>query len=565
MSTEVQNAVDPVVALDRGEREWRALSLARRVGLLSDLTVSVAEQARAWVEAASAIKRLRPGSPLVGEEWFSGPYPVLACAAALKESLQALSTGGSPVDGFSFVRAPGGRVGVRVLPHTMFERLLFSGFAIDVWMAPGVAESTVRERAGLAQRTPADTRGVALVLGAGNISSIGTLDVLDQLFAHNRVVVLKLNPVTDPLRPVLERALAPLIAPGFLRIVTGGADVGSALAHDPRIAAVHMTGSSATHDAIVFGTGEQGAANQAAGHRLLEKPITSELGGVSPTIVLPGKWSKADLRFQAEHVVTQKLHNSGFNCVASQVLVLSSDWDQKDEFLDAIRAVMRDAPARPQYYPGCEQRIGRARAAYPMAEELATGWLITGLDLPGGQEPAFRDEYFAPVLGVAELPGVGETFFRAAVDAVNEHLAGTLGVNIIAAPSTLSQLGPSLLEAVAELRYGTVAINAWTAFGYLTQRATWGAFPGHALSDIQSGIGVVHNALLLENPERSVVRGPFRPVPRSVIHGELAVTPKPPWFVTSRTAATTGRRMTAFTAQPSWRALPGIFASALRG
>ena len=565
MSTDVQTAVDPVEALERGERGWRALALAGRASLLSDLTATVAEHARGWVEAASAIKRLRPGSPLVGEEWFSGPYPVLACAAALRESLQALSGGGSPVDGFSFVRAPGGRVGVRVLPHTIFERLLFSGFQVDVWMAPGVEESTVRARAGLAQRTPADTRGVALVLGAGNISSIGTLDVLDQLFAHNRVVVLKLNPVTDPLRPVLERALAPLIEPGFLRIVTGGADVGSGLAHDPRIAAVHMTGSSATHDAIVFGSGEQGEANKAAGHRLLEKPISSELGGVSPTIVLPGKWSKADLRFQAEHIVTQKLHNSGFNCVASQVLVLSSDWDQKDDFLDAIRAVMRSAPARPPYYPGCEQRIGRARAAYPTAEELATRWLITGLDLPGGREPAFRDEYFSPVLAVAELPGVGEAFFRAAIDAVNEHLAGTLGANIIAAPATLSQLGPSLLDGVAELCYGTVAINAWTAVGYLTQRATWGAFPGHTLSDIQSGIGVVHNALLLENPERSVVRGPFRPAPRSVIHGELALTPKPPWFVTSRTAATTGRRMTAFTAQPSWGALPGIFVSALRG
>ena len=564
MSTESTHPVDPVAALEQGEREWKATPLAARVALLSDLSVAVAEHAREWVEAASAIKLLRPGSPLVGEEWLSGPYPVLACVAALSESLQALSRGGSPVDGFSFVRAPGGRVGVRVLPHTIFERLLFSGFKIDVWMAPGVQESTVRERAGLAQRTPAQTGGVALVLGAGNISSIGTLDVLYQLFAHNRVAVLKLNPVTDQLQPVLERALEPLIAPGFLRIVTGGAEVGSELANDPRVAAVHMTGSAATHDAIVFGSGDQGMANKAAGRRLLEKPITSELGGVSPTIVLPGKWSSADLRFQAEHVVTQKLHNGGFNCVASQVLVLSSDWAQKNAFLDAIRAALRSAPAREQYYPGCEARIGRARAAYPAAEELATRWLITGLDLRG-EEPALGDEYFAPVLGVAELPGLGRAFLSAAIGAVNERLAGTLGVNIIAHPSTLSELKPTLLDAVAELRYGTVAINAWTAVGYLAPRASWGAFPGHTLSDIQSGIGVVHNALLLENPERSVVRGPFRPAPRSVIHGELALSPKPPWFVTNHTAATTGRRMTAFTAQPSWGALPGIFASALRG
>jgi aldehyde dehydrogenase (NAD(P)+) len=63
----------------------------------------------------------------------------------------------------------------------------------------------------------------------------------------------------------------------------------------------------------------------------------------------------------------------------------------------------------------------------------------------------------------------------------------------------------------------------------------------------------VHNALLLEGTERMVVRGPFRP------------TPKPPWFVTNRTAAVTGRRLTEFAARPRSSALGGIFASALRG
>ena len=67
MSTESTHPVDPVAALEQGEREWKATPLAARVALLSDLSVSVAEHAREWVEAASAIKLLRPGSPLVGE------------------------------------------------------------------------------------------------------------------------------------------------------------------------------------------------------------------------------------------------------------------------------------------------------------------------------------------------------------------------------------------------------------------------------------------------------------------------------------------------------------------
>jgi aldehyde dehydrogenase (NAD(P)+) len=50
-----------------------------------------------------------------------------------------------------------------------------------------------------------------------------------------------------------------------------------------------------------------------------------------------------------------------------------------------------------------------------------------------------------------------------------------------------------------------------------------------------------------------------------VLHGEKSISPKPPWFVTNRTAAGTGRLLTAFTARPGWRAPTSIFASALRG
>ncbi|MCX4641571.1 hypothetical protein [Streptomyces sp. NBC_01446] len=65
--------------------------------------------------------------------------------------------------------------------------------------------------------------------------------------------------------------------------------------------------------------------------------------------------------------------------------------------------------------------------------------------------------------------------------------------------------------------------------------------------------------------ERTVVRGPFRPAPRSLLRGEVTTSPKPPWFVTNRTAATTGRLLTDFAAAPRWTALPATFASALRG
>ena len=121
---------------------------------------------------------------------------------------------------------------------------------------------------------------------------------------------------------------------------------------------------------------------------------------------------------------------------------------------------------------------------------------------------------------------------------------GSRRVGLLAHPRTLRELGAGFEAALADLRYGCIAVNTWTGLGFLTPTASWGAFPGHTLDNVQSGIGIVHNALLLDGPERTVVRGPFRPSPRSIFHGEWAISPKPPWFVTNRTAATTGRRLT---------------------
>ena len=60
--------------------------------------------------------------------------------------------------------------------------------------------------------------------------------------------------------PIFERALAPLIEPGFLRIVRGGGDIGAYLTQHPSISHVYITGSDATFRAIVWGTG--GAATR---------------------------------------------------------------------------------------------------------------------------------------------------------------------------------------------------------------------------------------------------------------------------------------------------------------
>ena len=533
--------------LSAGVELWRLLSLPQRRTLLQRVRAATAAVAEEWADVAATAKGLEPRHPLRGEEWLSGPYAALIALDAYADTLDALARGRSPLASATFSSAPGGRTVVRTSPSTRTDALLLSGYSTEVWLTPGVTADDARRRAGLGQRMPAASGGVGLVLGAGNVSAIPYLDVLYELMASNRVVVLKVNPTQDPLVPVFERGLAPLIELGLLRIVRGGGEVGGHLARHPSVGHVHITGAEATFQAIVWGADAESARRRADNRPLLEKPITAELGGVSPIIVVPGRWSDADLRFQAEHIVTMRLHNSGHNCIAGQVVLVSSDWPQREAFVRELSAAYDRAPRRPVWYPDSAAKAEAARAAYPDATWSAEGTRALVQPTTDAEAAAIETtEFFSPVLGVVALPGTGQAFLDAAVAHANDRLTGTLGANVLVDPRTQRALGEGFERALAELRYGTIAVNAWTAFGFLTPTATWGAFPGGTVDDAPSGIGVVHNALLLDDVERTVVRGPFRPFPRSIGRGVFSALPKPPWFVTSRTGAAVCEGFTRF-------------------
>ncbi|MDQ1551469.1 MAG: hypothetical protein QOD50_891, partial [Actinomycetota bacterium] len=464
-----------IARLAGNEKSLGALSVADRAKLVDRVHTAVADAAADWVAAASRIKLLDADSPYVGEEWISGPYAVLASLAVLSGALKAISAGTSPLAGRRFGRAPGDRVSIAVLPGGVQESILFNGFRAEVWMPPGVTAATAKAKAGLGELTPTTTDGVGLVLGAGNITSIPPLDVFYELFANNRISLLKLNPVLADMEAPYRAALAPLIEAGFLEIVQGGGEVGSYLAHHDGISHVHITGSAATHDVVVWGSGEAGRDRKKANTPLLKKPITSELGGVSPIIIVPGRWSKADLKFQAEHVATQRLHNGGYNCIAGQIVVLSSDWEQRDAFVAELRAALDRAPLRDPWYPGSDDRVSAAAKSHPNAGRHANNTrLLVEIAAEDDASTIENTEYFSPVLGVVEVAGTGIDFLARAVETVNTDFLGTLGANVLIDPATRRKLGTGFMDEIANLRYGTVAINTWTGFGYLTAGAPWG-------------------------------------------------------------------------------------------
>lgn len=555
--------------LTRNKKAWAVLPIARKREYLESIRANTTRVARSWVEAAVAAKGLSMDEPLAGEEWTSGPYAIVSLCRALDETLRRLDEGQSPIDGYSVSTTTTGQVTVDVFPTTTEERLLYSGVRAQVWMQPGTTPETLEDTVATFYRDPDPEGDLCVVLAAGNISSIAPFDIIHEMFNERKVVAVKMNPVNDYLGEFLEIVFADLIEDGYLRFDYGGVDVGIYLTNHPSVDSIHITGSVSTYEAIVFGSGDDRALNKQQDRPVNSRSIEAELGGVGPVIVVPGPWSKRDLRYQAEQIVSTKLHNCGFNCIAAQVIVMPEGWEHTDTLVDEIRVAMARATDRVPYYPGATDRTGAA-IDRPSGVEAFGGrdqrYLVTHLDANRLDEVMFDTEVFAPVLGVVTLPSPDvASYLKKAVRFANERLNGTLGANILIHPRTEKRERSAFDQALADLKFGTIAINTWTGVAYFLPTCTWGAYPGHSRQDIQSGSGTVHNALMFGAAQKSVVRGPFAPAERAWLKGQPNLSPKPVFFVTNRQAHVIGERLIAYMDSGSKADLARVASAALRG
>lgn len=541
---------------------WAATGAAARSDLLQQVINDTMLAQDGWLDAACAAKGLEPGSTEAGEELFAGIGTFVRMARLLRDALRDIAKEGKPSFSGPVREAPDGRLRVQVFPDGAFDRITFPQTTAEVWMQPGVTrESLTLDQAG-AYADPAAHAGTALVLAAGNVASLGPRDVLSKLFVEGKVVVMKANPVNDYLVPHWNSAMASLIGVGVLRIVEGGAAVGRHLTGHPRIDEVHITGSDKTYDAVVFGAGPEGQQRKAVDQPVLDKPVTAELGNVSPVIVVPGKWSIPELLYQAEHVATMLVQNAGFNCISARVVVTHASWTQRDAFLGALTQVLSRIATRRAYYPGASERRDAFVALHPEAEELGSGpddalpWtFIRGVPPGRADDICFNVESFCGELAETALtaPSVA-SFVEAATAFCNDVVWGTLGATVIVSPSSMKEheVGEAVERAVADLRYGSIGVNVWHGLSFAMGSTTWGAYPGHPRTDIQSGAGVVGNAVMFDRPQKSVVRGPFRS------------RPKPPWFATAPDSYDVMRRFVAFEAEPSAAKIPGLLLAAMR-
>ena len=184
-----------------------------------------------------------------------------------------------------------------------------------------------------------------------------------------------------------------------------------------------------------------------------------------------------------------------------------------------VDALSQVEPIR-AYYPGSADTQRMFVEAHPEAIQIGGGdddhipWtVIPDLDPDATDDICYRRESFSGLCGEVALgaSSVAE-FLDRAVAFLNNTVWGTLSATLVVSEDSLTDpsIDRAVERAIADLRYGTVALNGPGTWGFYTMVAPWGGYPGSDLHDIQSGNSHVTNFLMLSDPEKTVVRAPFR-------------------------------------------------------
>ena len=397
-------------------------------------------------------------------------------------------------------------------------------FECESMSVPNVSAEAWCLKGAVRASTPPPSDSVCLVLGAGNQNFLSLIDVIDRVFQHDQVVLLKHHPLRPFLYAPYERILAPLVEAGLVRMVL---DEGIAFAEElcshVRVGHVHVTGSGATHDAIC-------RTLDASGRGAGQVGVTCELGCVTPWLLCNGEWTAGEIEFQAKCLAFSKKFGGGANCLSPQALIVDDDWPQLPEFLEALKRSLRDLPTPPAYYPGAEDRLSALKGEYgpgrcepvagtPHPSSTSEAGSSTRpllpvhlLDCGYFGEPDFvaaglRKEAFCPALCLVRVRAGNDmsSFLSQATRVANDHLEGSLSCSVSCPESAKGS--EDLERAIEALKYGAVGVNCSTVFGYVSSTAGggWGAYPGlYTRENCGSGFG--HIGTSRAGYAKSVVR-----------------------------------------------------------
>jgi acyl-CoA reductase-like NAD-dependent aldehyde dehydrogenase len=293
--------------------------------------------------------------------------------------------------------------------------------------------------------------GVVGAIGPWNWPMMITVWQLAPALRMGNAVVVKPSEFTPLSVLALVEILNQELPEGLLTVVSGGRDVGEALAGHPAVGKIMFTGSTATGKAII---------KSSAG---TVKRLTLELGGNDAGIVLPD----ADPKSIAEGLFWGAFINTGQTCAALKRLYVHTD------IYDAVCAELTAVAAAMPMGNGLDEAnvLGplQNRQQFDVVARLVEAARDSGARiLLGGNPETDQPGHFYPATLVADIhnsnPLVAVEQFGPALPiirygTVDEAVGMANALDVGLGASVWSSDLPAAREVAARLEAGTVWIN----------------------------------------------------------------------------------------------------------
>ena len=293
---------------------------------------------------------------------------------------------------------------------TLLQELKLARRKLRQWMRPQSVRVPLVQKPGRALLTR-EPLGCVLLIGPWNLPFSLTLWPLVSALAAGNTAVIKPSEQAPATAELIER-LIPLHFPDdVVRVVNGDASVAANLVR-------------LKFDHIFFTGGGRIGAKVLEGAAANLTPVTLELGGKNPAVVLPG----ADLQVTARRLIWGKGFNAGQACVAPDHLMVERSL--KSQLVQAItdqrRALYGANPLESEHMAALisdrhyerlqgllqtaqnEGRVLLGGECDPVRRRIAP----TLISIHDGRDPLMADELFGPLLPVLEVDDLDDAITR---------------------------------------------------------------------------------------------------------------------------------------------------------
>ncbi len=275
------------------------------------------------------------------------------------------------------------------------------------WMRPRVVPVPLAQRPGQATVIP-EPLGCVLIIGPWNLPFSLTLQPLISALAAGNTAVLKPSEQAPSVSALISRLVSTHFDNTVVTVVEGDGAVAAELVSMP-FDHIFFTGGGSIGRKVLAGAAEH------------LTPVTLELGGKSPAIVLPG----ADLNVSARRLIWGKGFNAGQACIAPDHVIV--DELQRGPLLaamgDARMAMYGEKPLESGQLAQIinERQFNRLAKLLENAQEdgrVLLGGEInpeerriapTVIAVSNREDPLMADELFGPLLPLLALNSLEET------------------------------------------------------------------------------------------------------------------------------------------------------------